>query len=189
MPVSSKFFLVGMAFLTACTTTAHEGQTSIYTRVDPPHAEPAFDRRGYSVNPDDFHGVYFKERQPGPGTSLLPALSTTLGDSKAALRHDFGLMSSLPANTQFTVVGFTDDSECEASQCSELSLRRAQLVHDWLISEGFPSDRLSSPHGFGSTRPIGDNSSSSGRAKNRRAHISYGPELDSLKNGSTVQSP
>lgn len=148
----------------ACATNSQVGNSEV---VSPPS-----DRRGYSADPEDFFGVYFKSAQPARADALLPALSETLGGGVVALEHDLNLISTFPNDTQFAVVGFTDSEECAGEECVELSLRRAKSVRDWLVSHGVPAKRLKLPHGYGSARPIGDNKTESGRAMNRRAYIS-----------------
>lgn len=49
----------------------------------------------------------------------------------------------------------------------QLSQKRAQAVFDYLVSAGIEAHRLS-PKGYGSTRPIADNTSEEGRQQNRR---------------------
>jgi outer membrane protein OmpA-like peptidoglycan-associated protein len=51
-----------------------------------------------------------------------------------------------------------------------LSQDRAKSVCDYLISKGISSDRLKSS-GYGSTKPIADNSTDEGKAKNRRVEF------------------
>lgn len=141
-----------------------------------PSVQPPSDRRAYSVIPDDFHGIYFEEGAPGPNDPLMPALSRTLGNSEAALRHDLEQIAVVPADERLRVLGYTDDRECKASECQRLSLRRAERFQAWLIENGVPANRLDAPKGFGAARPIGDNATASGRAKNRRAHIAHESE-------------
>lgn len=52
----------------------------------------------------------------------------------------------------------------------KLSESRAKAVKDYLISHGVKADHLTS-HGFGETKPIADNKTSAGRAKNRRVIV------------------
>lgn len=52
----------------------------------------------------------------------------------------------------------------------KLSKERAQAVKDYLVSKGVAADHLKS-EGYGPTRPIADNSTDAGRAKNRRVVI------------------
>ena len=52
----------------------------------------------------------------------------------------------------------------------ELSLRRAATVAEVLIGEGFSTGNVN-VKGFGSDRPVADNSMEAGRAQNRRVEI------------------
>lgn len=52
----------------------------------------------------------------------------------------------------------------------KLSKDRAKAVKDYLVSKGVAADRLKS-EGYGPTRPIADNNTDAGRAKNRRVVI------------------
>jgi outer membrane protein OmpA-like peptidoglycan-associated protein len=51
-----------------------------------------------------------------------------------------------------------------------LSENRASAVRSYLISRGVASNRIYAV-GFGKTRPIADNSTTAGRAQNRRVEI------------------
>jgi OOP family OmpA-OmpF porin len=51
-----------------------------------------------------------------------------------------------------------------------LSERRANSVKDYLTKRGVDSGKIST-RGFGETRPIADNKTAEGRAKNRRVEI------------------
>jgi len=52
----------------------------------------------------------------------------------------------------------------------KLSQSRAEGVREWLISHGIESARLTSK-GFGETKPVADNATDDGRAKNRRVDL------------------
>jgi outer membrane protein OmpA-like peptidoglycan-associated protein len=52
----------------------------------------------------------------------------------------------------------------------DLSQRRAQAVRTYLINKGVPAERLTA-HGYGPARPIDDNNTQAGRAKNRRVEF------------------
>jgi len=62
--------------------------------------------------------------------------------------------------------GHTDDRGKDSDNM-KLSQDRAQSVADYLTEKGIAKDRMT-PRGFGESKPIGDNKTKSGRAKNRR---------------------
>ena len=53
---------------------------------------------------------------------------------------------------------------------SDLSLRRAITVRDYLIGQGVPASSIDAA-GLGSSMPTGDNATAEGRARNRRVEI------------------
>lgn len=126
---------------------------------------------GEFSDPDDFQGVRFNPGQPNVDESLLDALSSVR--NQEALLSDLSILKRMPPDINLRVLGFTDSTECRENSCVELSLRRAQALHQWLLSRGVSKSRLSAPYGFGSARPVGDNQTEEGRARNRRAYISY----------------
>jgi outer membrane protein OmpA-like peptidoglycan-associated protein len=70
---------------------------------------------------------------------------------------------------RLSVEGHTDSIGSEEYN-QKLSDKRAQAVHDYLISSGLSSSIIST-RGFGKTQPIADNSTAAGRQKNRRVEI------------------
>lgn len=67
------------------------------------------------------------------------------------------------------IEGHTDDVGRDRSNTT-LSLRRAEAVRTALIRRGVAANRLIA-EGFGDTRPIANNSTEAGRARNRRIEI------------------
>ena len=67
------------------------------------------------------------------------------------------------------VQGHTDNTG-KADKNLELSQARADAVRDYLISKGVPAERMTA-RGYGQDRPIADNSTKAGRAKNRRVEF------------------
>ena len=65
--------------------------------------------------------------------------------------------------------GHTDSIGTERYNQS-LSERRANSARDYLAKKGVDSSRISA-QGFGETKPIADNKTKEGRAKNRRVEI------------------
>jgi outer membrane protein OmpA-like peptidoglycan-associated protein len=101
-------------------------------------------------------GVLFRSND----AQLLPAAQTKLDEVAAAL-----LTNGRPVSIE----GYTD-SKGSQSKNIDLSQRRAESVRTYLISRGLPSDRVVA-RGMGPDRPIADNTSSEGRANNRRVEI------------------
>ncbi len=64
------------------------------------------------------------------------------------------------------ISGHTDNSG-SASHNLQLSEKRAESVYNYLVGQGIDPRRLTI-HGFGSSRPVADNETESGRQKNRR---------------------
>ena len=70
---------------------------------------------------------------------------------------------------RFSIEGHTDNVGSVATN-SELSLRRATSVRDYLIGQGVAASSVDVA-GLGVSMPIGDNSTEDGRARNRRVEI------------------
>lgn len=75
--------------------------------------------------------------------------------------------------TTITVAGHADARGSD-SYNMDLSQRRALSVSNYLASQGVNPARLSSV-GYGESRPVGDNSTASGQAQNRRVEITIDP--------------
>jgi outer membrane protein OmpA-like peptidoglycan-associated protein len=101
-------------------------------------------------------GVLFRSND----AQLLPAAQTKLDEVAVAL-----LTNGRPVSIE----GYTD-SKGSQSKNIDLSQRRAESVRTYLISRGLPADRVVAK-GMGPDRPIADNTSSEGRANNRRVEI------------------
>jgi outer membrane protein OmpA-like peptidoglycan-associated protein len=97
---------------------------------------------------------------------LLPSAQAKLGEVATALIE-------VDPVSKIIVEGHTD-SQGGAAYNQDLSQRRAQAVRDYLATRGIASDRISA-QGFGSTRSVADNTSSEGRANNRRVEIVVQP--------------
>ncbi|MEA2699183.1 MAG: hypothetical protein QOI66_3454, partial [Myxococcales bacterium] len=96
---------------------------------------------------------------------LLPDAQTRLNQVADALLQ----------NKERTVIveGHTD-SRGSAALNQSLSQRRADAVRVYLISRGYPPERIEA-HGIGPDRPLADNKSPEGRANNRRVEIIVPP--------------
>ena len=78
------------------------------------------------------------------------------------------IMNRYP-QTQIVIAGHTDSVGSEKYNL-ELSLRRANAVADYLVSQGVSMARLST-EGRGELQPIATNDTAAGRAQNRRVEI------------------
>ena len=88
--------------------------------------------------------------------------------SQTSLNSLVTLMNENPG-LKIKVEGHTDNTGNADAQ-EELSEARAEAVKTWLVSKGISADRIET-EGYGGTQPIADNSTSSGRAKNKRIEI------------------
>ena len=68
-----------------------------------------------------------------------------------------------------TVTGHTD-ADGDPTLNMQLSIQRAEIVKAQLIERGLPADRITA-EGMGSYEPLADNTTSKGKAMNRRVEI------------------
>jgi outer membrane protein OmpA-like peptidoglycan-associated protein len=85
--------------------------------------------------------------------STLDKVATTLNDGKVAV----------------VVSGYTDNTGNDSINIP-LSQNRAHSVQQYLVAKGVPSNRINA-QGYGASNPISDNSTASGREKNRRVEL------------------
>jgi outer membrane protein OmpA-like peptidoglycan-associated protein len=93
-------------------------------------------------------------------STLLPAAQTRLDQVASAL---------VAKDKEVVVEGYTDSTGSQATNM-RLSQSRAESVRSYLVSRGFPGEKISA-RGMGPDRPIAENTSSEGRANNRRVEI------------------
>jgi OmpA-OmpF porin, OOP family len=89
-------------------------------------------------------------------------------ESKPIVEQIVRMMKSNP-DLKIGVEGHTDNVGTPASN-KTLSEARAKSVVSAIVSQGIAADRLS-PAGFGQDKPIADNGTEEGRAKNRRVEL------------------
>lgn len=79
----------------------------------------------------------------------------------------------LKKNMTVSIDGYASDEghPWAAEHNRKLSLKRAEAVRDYLVSQGVPSEKLAA-HGHGTDDPIADNSTEEGRSMNRRVEAS-----------------
>ena len=91
---------------------------------------------------------------------LLPASQDRLNQVADAL---------LARKRDVIVEGHTDSKGSQVSNMN-LSQRRAESVRSYLVSRGFPAEKIQA-RGIGPDRPIAENKNAEGRANNRRVEI------------------
>lgn len=72
--------------------------------------------------------------------------------------------------TKLKIIGHTDNTGNPSSNLT-LSKGRANSVASYLINKGIPKERFQLINGMGDTEPLADNSTTQGKARNRRVQI------------------
>lgn len=100
---------------------------------------------------------------------LYPTNSAELSNRSKVILDEFIVFLKDNPGIRVSIHGHTDDVGDDAFNL-DLSKRRARSVYDYLTGKGIPSSRLSW-QGFGKMRPVADNTTEEGRAKNRRTEF------------------
>jgi OOP family OmpA-OmpF porin len=155
---------------------------------------PDSDRNGCPLEDRDHDGVFDKDDQcvdvpqgehPHPVKTGCPTVKDDnivvdpiffktnkdilLPESIPVLQSVADIMTAHPEFERISIEGHTDDRGTPHRNL-DLSARRAKTVRKWLAAHGIAASRLES-HGYGQSRPIADNDSDEGRAKNRRVQF------------------
>ena len=88
------------------------------------------------------------------------------GVSDAALEELRLFLEQNPRVTKLRIEGYTDNVG-KAEDNQNLSGMRALAIKKWLVDKGIAKDRLIAA-GLGQNKPVADNATAEGRAKNRR---------------------
>jgi OmpA-OmpF porin, OOP family len=89
--------------------------------------------------------------------------------SEAMLLEVRDVLAQHPEFAKVEVQAHTDDTG-QAAYNVTLSKTRAEAVRKWLVDRGVPADRLVA-NGYGGEKPVADNKTAAGRAKNRRVSL------------------
>ena len=104
------------------------------------------------------YGIYFDTDKSTVKTEAFPLIETIA----ATLKQNPELRIRIEGHT---------DSQGEETYNQRLSERRSNTIRELLITEhGIAAERLETI-GYGETKPIGDNDTAAGRAKNRRVEL------------------
>lgn len=102
------------------------------------------------------------------GINFDTGKATIQPSSENVLNEIVKLLQQNP-DLKLRVEGHTDNQGAAAAN-QALSEKRAQSVVAWLTSHGIAATRLTAK-GLGQTKPVADNSTEDGRAKNRRVEL------------------
>ncbi len=102
------------------------------------------------------------------GVTFETAKATLLPESQVTLDRVAASLAAHP-DLKVEVAGHTDSRGRRAANI-RLSQARAQAVADYLVGRGIAASRLSAK-GYGPDRPVGDNATEEGRARNRRVEL------------------
>jgi len=89
--------------------------------------------------------------------------------SKGKLQDIVDFINANPG-TFVVIYGFTDGSGSEALNL-HLSENRADAIRDYLKSRGIPLERIKQTEAFGAQKPVANNDTEEGKAKNRRVEV------------------
>lgn len=118
------------------------------------------DAMGDEIKKSGHVAVYGINFDTGKAT-IQPNSESVLNEIVKLLQND--------ATLKLRVEGHTDNVGVAAAN-QALSEKRAQAVMTWLTAHGITASRLTAK-GFGATKPIADNSTDEGKAKNRRVEL------------------
>jgi outer membrane protein OmpA-like peptidoglycan-associated protein len=107
------------------------------------------------------------------GSVLFPSDQSNLL-SEAQTRLNSVADALLTTKERNIVVEGHTDSRGSDSHNIDLSQRRAESVRSYLVSRGYPSEKVQA-HGIGKSRPTTSNDTAEGRANNRRVEIIVQP--------------
>ena len=100
---------------------------------------------------------------------LFASNSSTLNAASRTSLDKFSTSLLNNPDTDVKIYGHTDSTGSDAIN-NPLSQRRAESVNNYLLSKGISGNRVVY-QGFGSSQPVSDNGTVSGRSQNRRVEV------------------
>jgi len=109
---------------------------------------------------------------------LFSTGSSVLSSSAKTSLSDFATVLKNNTDCDIAVQGYTDNAgwkNCTTEQSQQknldLSQQRANSVTSYLTGKGVSSSQIKSTTGYGESNPVADNSTSAGKAQNRRVEV------------------
>jgi outer membrane protein OmpA-like peptidoglycan-associated protein len=102
------------------------------------------------------------------GVQFATGTADLSSQARESLARFSGIIASYP-DLKIRIEGHTDSTGSPETN-RELSLRRAIAVRDYLIGQGIAASSID-VEGLGPSRPVADNETAEGRARNRRVEI------------------
>lgn len=117
--------------------------------------------------------VVFKEGTPKQGQSLAESIDSSDADQMLLLAQNADLLQKTPT-IGARVYGYADKHECKSDdECTAISLKRAQLVAEWLLCAGVPAAQIAEPESGGTKWPASVGDSELDRRRNRRVDLPF----------------
>lgn len=168
-PVVCSLMMLSVA-LSGCSVKVQAGEPEPPKKAEtppPPAPTPAPEpaKKPSRISFKSFKKVGTQVELPGPvlfvtgSDKLLPESDPVLEIVESYLKQETKV-------TLLRIEGHTDGDGDDAKN-QDLSQRRAMAVSKWLSGKGIDCKRLL-PVGFGETKPLADNNTEEGKAKNRR---------------------
>ena len=125
-----------------------------------------------------------------PTDVLFPSGKAKLSDAgMEAVKEVSQVLAGLPGKRRFQVEGHTDNVPIKTARYPsnwQLASARALNVVETMIEAGMPGQRISAA-AYGEYRPVANNDTDEGKARNRRIEIVLVPDLSSLPGFSELQ--
>ena len=97
-----------------------------------------------------------------------------------------GILQAYPG-LKLQVEGYTDSVGSDEYN-QKLSENRADAVRNFLLTQGVQQDNITST-GYGKAKPVADNSTSAGRAQNRRVQLVVSGDAIGVKESTPDEAP
>ena len=107
-------------------------------------------------------------------------------DTKISLAKVAGILQAYPG-LKLQVEGYTDSVGSDEYN-QKLSENRADAVRDFLITQGVQTENITAT-GYGKAKPVADNSTSQGRAQNRRVQLVVSGDAIGVQESSPDSAP